>query len=365
MKKIGIICNLMTSYGGVQVCVLELMKELNELEYTPYLISDIEPNYELINAEKVTWKYHKVKYSLNVDLYKRYYKWLAPFREFLYYYKTSWLKNEFDFIYFFQHNVIVDDQTKHLCYLSNSPLTHYVPNKTKAKIKQFFYDKLIKKRHPIFEFQNYNCVINSNFTAEIFKDFYNKEILVVYPPSSLTPTESKANKKQNTVVCFSRFEHHKKMEYMIELAKNHPELEFIIAGALSKENQAYYHYLEELAKVSSLSNVKFRTNLTYNDSVNILKESMYYAFFAQNEHFGITTVEAINFDCIPIVHNSGGQKEIVPFESLRFEYDTILKTFKQVFSLDENDKNIIINKLKLNAKKFDSKIYREKLVSYI
>jgi glycosyltransferase involved in cell wall biosynthesis len=37
------------------------------------------------------------------------------------------------------------------------------------------------------------------------------------------------------------------------------------------------------------------------------------------EHFGITAIEGIAHGCVPIVHDSGGQREVVPFAELRYQ----------------------------------------------
>jgi glycogen synthase len=39
----------------------------------------------------------------------------------------------------------------------------------------------------------------------------------------------------------------------------------------------------------------------------------------ENERFGIATVEALNHGCVPVVHNSGGQREVVSNSDFRFD----------------------------------------------
>lgn len=365
MKKVGIICNLMTGYGGVQVCVLELMKELNALGIKPELISDVEPNFNLIDNEGIDWAYKHVDYSLKLTTFKKYSKVFSPLREFVYYFKTSWLNNKFDFIYIFQHNVIVDDNVDHLCYLSNSPKTHYVPNKTKSKIKNFVYNNFFKFFHPIFEFDNYNCVINSKFTSQIFKDFYNKELEVVYPPNSLINTEIDTTTHEKTVICFSRICSSKRFEMIFLLAKNYPDYQFIIAGGLSNTDASYYKTLRSKSEQMGMLNVKYIINPKYKEAIKLISSCEYYVFFAENEHFGITTVEAINLGCIPFVHNSGGQKEIVPAENMRFDDENLEIKFDKLLSLSKKEKREIQSSLKDHVKKFDSNVYRKKLVSFL
>ena len=44
----------------------------------------------------------------------------------------------------------------------------------------------------------------------------------------------------------------------------------------------------------------------------ILLDSKVYLHCAINEHFGISIIDAMASGCVPIVHDSGGPKEIVP-----------------------------------------------------
>jgi len=81
------------------------------------------------------------------------------------------------------------------------------------------------------------------------------------------------------------------------------------------------------------------------------------------EHFGISTVEAIAQGCIPIVHNSGGQKEIVPFRELRF--DDKIEAVEIIRSLRKKDNSEMRSKLQENIKKFSEKNYKQNILGLI
>jgi glycosyltransferase involved in cell wall biosynthesis len=69
----------------------------------------------------------------------------------------------------------------------------------------------------------------------------------------------------------------------------------------------------------------------------LLKKSKYFIHTRKNEHFGISIAEAIAAGCIPLVHNSGGQKEIVPLDELRFDsIDEAIEKFKTISDSDED-----------------------------
>jgi hypothetical protein len=68
-----------------------------------------------------------------------------------------------------------------------------------------------------------------------------------------------------------------------------------------------------------------------------LKTTKFFLHPNINEPFGIATVESILSGCLSLVHNSGGQIEIVPIKELRFnaidEIGELLGSFK---GSDEN-----------------------------
>ena len=361
--KIGIICNLMTSYGGVQVCVIELIKALNERGYKPTLITGVAPNMDILFKEGLDINVLKVDYSISHSTLIQYGRILSRIREFVYYFRSSWLNGEFDFLFFFEHNIIIDDNTKHLCYLSNSPITHYAPNPLVNKLKLKFYRLFIKRFIPIYEWNNYNSVINSNFTMKIYHDFYGKELDVVYPPNALGRPEQFPPKDQGSCIVLSRIERPKRIELAMDLAVLFPEMKFRIVGGVTPDSQEYVDYLKRLIVDKNLGNVEIFENVSYEKNMELLSKSKFYLFFAENEHFGITTVEAINYGCIPIVHDSGGQREIVPIKDLRFTYDELKEVFESNITKSEDSLNEYGAILRMHSEKFETEHYTAELIN--
>lgn len=366
MKKVGIICNLMTSYGGVQTCVISLIKGLNQQGITPVLLSDNMPKKALWEEQDLQCETKRIKYSISVDTYKKYIGFLKVIWEFVFFFKTSWLEEKYDFIYIFQPNVMVNTNQKHLFYLSMSPRAlNYSKRPFLSKIKTKIYTLFLSKFHPIFEFQNYNCVINSEYTARMFYDFYGKKLDVIYPSNSMTDILNvSAKKTPKSIIYLSRIAKDKKPHLMLELAREHKDYHFYILGSINETNP-YYQYLRNKINSINLKNVELLINLPYEKVVNYLARSEYYVFFAENEHFGITTVEAVLNQCIPFVHNSGGQKEIVPFDELRFEYDTLNESFEKLISMNSNQKENILNKMEVHINNFKEKVFIEEMISYL
>ncbi len=78
-------------------------------------------------------------------------------------------------------------------------------------------------------------------------------------------------------------------------------------------------YIEELKDVAKGYEINFFPDIKYEELRELYSQSSIYWHAnglneedpAKMEHFGITTVEAMASGCVPIVINSGGQREIV------------------------------------------------------
>jgi glycosyltransferase involved in cell wall biosynthesis len=63
---------------------------------------------------------------------------------------------------------------------------------------------------------------------------------------------------------------------------------------------------------------------------------MAYVHCAENEHFGITIVEAMAAGCVPVVHDSGGPREIVTVD-VGFRWRDLAVAAQQITMLARND----------------------------
>lgn len=367
MKKIGIMCNLMNSYGGIQTCVISLIRGLNQKGIIPILLCDRVPKKDLWEEQGLKCEVQKINFSFSAETFFKYCKYLFPIWEFIFYFKTSWLKEKYDFIYIFEPNTIVNNNQKHLFYLSMSPRAHgFSKNTTLSKFKDLFYKIFLKKIHPIFEFQNYNCVINSNYTAGMFYDYFGKKLTVVNPPNTVeSKIPVKIVKKEKTVLFLSRINPLKKVEKVIDLAKNHLDYTFYIIGAVDSENEKYINKIKNNIIKFKLKNIVVLENINHSEVTNYLIQCEYYVFFAENEHFGITTVEAMLYDCIPFVHNSGGQKEIVLDDNLRFEYDNMEEKFNLVLNYTNFQNENLKECLRNHVINFKEDVFINKMISYL
>ncbi|MGZ2368728.1 glycosyltransferase family 4 protein [Ancylomarina sp. YFZ004] len=340
--KVAIIFDL-TAAGGVQTCIWSLIKGLNRKGIKPVIFWHEAPNSELLNEAGVIADYTRLRLPIAPSFIKtlpnlfRYLLW--PFNMI----KISKIPIDYDYVYTFTANVLVDQNRPHLFYLCGPPLLPQLQPKTvRFKIAKLLYKYIIRPFYPAYEPQeNANYVTISKFIAKLFEEAHDRKLEVVYPSNQLkidNLLEDDFNLRGN-ITFFSRIVDYKRPEFLMKLAKQHPDLEFNIMGGVSENRIDYLDRLKKMASEQKLSNLSFYPNASLNEIDNILKKTLFYVFPAINEHFGITTVEAILKGCIPFVHNSGGQKEIVPFDSLRFNDEDFLRKFEDLLSL--NNDNLI------------------------
>jgi glycosyltransferase involved in cell wall biosynthesis len=180
-----------------------------------------------------------------------------------------------------------------------------------------------------FYADHYTYVIyNSRYTAEwIKKKWKFSPHQLIYPPVDMEPGESEFPKKKN-ILSVARFEPEgaKRQEEMIEtfmkLNQEWPEIvtgwKFILAGGSNPGNR-YLTKLEEIIAKNPDQNIELKINIPITELKSLYRESTIFWHLcglrhddpAEIEHFGMTTVEAMQNKMVPIVYDGGGLKEIV------------------------------------------------------
>jgi glycosyltransferase involved in cell wall biosynthesis len=216
---------------------------------------------------------------------------------------------------------------------------------------------------------NHKIICNSIFTRQSLLDIYpeltNENIQVIYPPVDISLYENNEQKKENTVVSLGRFSPDKRQLEQIKIAQLLPNLTFYLIGFVN--NKKYFEKCRDFIKTNSVTNVMLYPNASLDDMINMLKSSKYFLHFLVDEPFGVTAVQAIAAGCLPLVHDSGGQRETVPNADLRFSR---LEEIPQIISKLENKKpgeiDKIIIQLQQNAKnKFDQNVFAEKITQVL
>ena len=133
------------------------------------------------------------------------------------------------------------------------------------------------------------------------------------------------------VVTVGRFVPEKRFHLFVELARMVPTTRFVAIGSLPDGTSAYFEQLRRTAP----ENVSFVLS-PLRKAKDLLGRAMAYVHCAENEHFGITIVEAMAAGCVPVVHDSGGPREIVT-NDVGFRWRSLPVAARQIVKLTEND----------------------------
>jgi glycosyltransferase involved in cell wall biosynthesis len=370
MKKVAIV-HRMDEPGGVQSCIVSLIKALNEKGVVPVLLWDTKPLGRILEENGLKITSQILSFPFSSSFISRFPCFLRKLFKTFNIIRTSQLDVKYDFIYSFYNGFIVDDYTPHVYYLSGPPLLPQLEVPCRGvrgvprRMVDFLYHRFLAKRYPAYEcHKNCRYVINSRFTASLFMEAHGIELPVVYPPIRLRHERFVFSdwKKRKTIVFFSRIVDYKRPEMVIKLAQRFSRFQYVIMGGVSRNRLGYFDKLKKLVGSLQLDNVRLIANPSDAQVLEVFRDAKYYIFPAVDEHFGMTTPEAIDQGAVPFVHDSGGQREIVPVEELRFDDLHFIARFKKVLSLGDQEGFNILQNLKRHIYDYDEKIYQSRML---
>ncbi len=143
----------------------------------------------------------------------------------------------------------------------------------------------------------------SKFSKSYLDREWKRPSLLVYPACNMVEPRT----KRDIVVTVARAHPSKRLELFWKAAKLRPEYEFVM---LLTKDPTLLEYSRELSE-GTPSNGRTIFDANKEAYHRLLGEAKVYLHLTENEHFGIAVVEAMSAGCVPIVHDSGGPKEIV------------------------------------------------------
>lgn len=209
------------------------------------------------------------------------------------------------------------------------------------------------------------AIYNSQFTKELIEKTWLIKGKIIYPPVAVE--DFKPLKKEKIILSVGRFVSFskvKKHELMIDMFKE-MEKEGLkgwslhLAGGIEGDKK----YLEELKLKAKGAAIFFHPDINFEKLQDLYGHASIYWHamgfgeddLKKQEHFGITTVEAMVAGCVPVVINLGGQPEIVEDGKSGFLWSTTEE-------LKEKTKNLI-NDLKLLKRLSQNARERSKIFS--
>jgi len=144
----------------------------------------------------------------------------------------------------------------------------------------------------------------SEYSKFHFDQSWKVPTKLVYPACNMIrPSQI----RDNTVVTAARGVPEKRLELFWEIAKRCPTYEFILLLTQDPRFEQISQSLQRTVPVNGRVIVDPDREV-YHET---LARSRIYLHLMKGEHFGITIVEAMSAGCVPVVHDSGGPKEIV------------------------------------------------------
>jgi glycosyltransferase involved in cell wall biosynthesis len=250
-----------------------------------------------------------------------------------------------------------------------SPVSIFVCHFPDQEIARFFqvdqYDHLI---------------INGDYTGEwVEKRWGLKPTRKLYPPVNMYNHESTADNKENIILSVSRFEisgSKKQIELVQafrEMCRQYPEetrgWKFVLLGGSTPGN-SYLEALEE-AVVAAQCPIEIRANASVSEIKDYYRRAAVFWHACgldetrpeRVEHFGMTTVEAMQNSCVPIVIDGGGQREIVQHGESGFRFSTLeeLKEFSLSVMKDRDQCRRMAEQACQRSQLFSHEVFRRQL----
>jgi glycosyltransferase involved in cell wall biosynthesis len=182
---------------------------------------------------------------------------------------------------------------------------------------------------------------NSNWTGDRIKEAYGIRARTVYPPVTPCHQALPWDERENCFVCAGRLHSRKRMDWVIgvlaKVRERHSTIRLHLIGTRDEgpEAAAYYRALQTLV-YANREWVQLHEELSREDLLELLGHSRYAIHALEDEHFGIAPAEALMAGCIPFVHDSGGQIEIVGHEpSLCYRDEDAVQKVNGVLASEE------------------------------
>jgi glycosyltransferase involved in cell wall biosynthesis len=187
---------------------------------------------------------------------------------------------------------------------------------------------------------------NSQFTKGVIHEAYGIDSVVIYPASNCSiqgkPQVSWSNRKFQ-FVAVGRISYDKQQLLLVDLFEKvfsaFPSAKLVIVGQIGDEQ--YFELLKrEIAELKIP--VELVLNATKSELLDVLEASQYFLHAKQFEHFGIAIAEAIASGCVPLIHDSGGQREIVTDDRLRYRSAGDIMSIVGRMQTDESVRNSVL-----------------------
>jgi glycosyltransferase involved in cell wall biosynthesis len=366
-KKIAIVYDWLDKWGGVERVLLSFHKIMPEaVFYTSYY-----------DRRQASWaKGLTVRTSL-INRFPKIIKSNRLLSLFFYPYAfESFDLSGYDLVISvtssFAKSVITKPGTKHLCYLLTptryfwGQVTDYLPGHLTRLLVSPVLNNF--RKWDLIASQRPDKILSiSKTVADRCRKYYGRLSEVIYPPfdidywqniKKMGKTAPVFNKKYYLVV--SRLEAYKKIELVVKVFNQRPDLNLIVIGQGS---------LQEKLKKMALPNIRFLSDLT-DVQLSGYYEQAEALIMPQEEDFGYTAVEAQYFGCPVIACRKGAVKEIISENKTGILFDDqkevcLAKTLERYKLMSYNLKHQSRAMARKQVERFSQKKFKQQFLSFI
>jgi glycosyltransferase involved in cell wall biosynthesis len=211
-----------------------------------------------------------------------------------------------------------------------------------------------------------HIVYNSRFTAQWIRRKWNLDPQEhIYPPVDMEPRNTDIQKKK-TIISVARFEvegtkrQQEMIETFVKLKHEFPlhtkNWSFVLVGGSPAKNP-YLSRLKNIIAQHPDKNIHLRVNIPVEELTSLYQEATLFwhicgvthADPSEIEHFGMTTVEAMQNEVVPLVFDGGGLREIVDHGINGFRVKSKAELLEYSLKLFQDEK--LIRKLGAEAQR--------------
>jgi len=198
----------------------------------------------------------------------------------------------------------------------NRPLLQQLSLLVRGKIRPWVFIS----RYSVERMKRCQILTNSDWTGARVKECYGVSSETVYPPVTPAPDTLPWHLRENAFAVVGRLNQLKRFDWIVDLfdtvRQDHSDLRLYIVGTRDTGPEAddYYGSLVRQARARSTW-LTLHERLSRPELLKLLGRVKYAIHAKEGEHFGIAPAEALLAGCLPLVHDSGGQVEIVGHDS--------------------------------------------------
>jgi glycosyltransferase involved in cell wall biosynthesis len=171
-----------------------------------------------------------------------------------------------------------------------------------------------------------HTLVNSDWTGKWVKRVYGIDSVTVYPPAAGSFPSVTWQEREDGFLVLGRFHPWKRPAWIVgvlnKVRREFPHVRMHLIGGPDRIGGAESYYRTLLQAVEPHRDwIVMHENIPRIELENLMAENRYGMNAAMDEHFGMAVAEMVMAGCIPFVHNSGGQREIVG-EEQRLLFDS-------------------------------------------